>query len=333
MDNKPVEYKAKLLIAQKLLKLKLLVTDPLFDISGSDLLVLKELGEQAKIGIIQSKGRIIKKTQGSNIKIQKEYVKKHFVVFLYIEIEESNDEYLYCYFQDEIEKWPDDDKYFKLSIPVDFANQDYFLGFAYDTSRGNRIQEIFEEENISLQQILEQYTIIDQAYSQWMIFNAFPSVEVLSIISQQVDFSKTSVEQDLLVYISAFLKIEDYENRSGEFTNPISFEFLLSSFAKYSNKTDRIINNENLVSVKSIVSGVHNWYGPFNKYLISEIELVIGDKNTTGIYCLVRDSEGDGVEMYLSKDDEIGFLIRNLISNARTEQEYIIQQLSTKHYA
>ncbi len=55
-DNKLLEYRAKHIIANELMKLGLLIAYPFFDVDGSDLLAIKEINSVVKLGIIQSKG-------------------------------------------------------------------------------------------------------------------------------------------------------------------------------------------------------------------------------------------------------------------------------------
>ncbi len=149
MDNKPLEMQAESLIQHNLIKHGLLVTKPSFDKEGTDLLIVKDLSEKTTPIIkVQCKGRTIKKA--SNVTIPVKYVKENFVVFLYVQEDETKDDFLYAFFQDDINAWQAQGSDFQLVIPKDFQCREYFK------EREFTREAIFNIENNLLKQAVRQ---------------------------------------------------------------------------------------------------------------------------------------------------------------------------------
>jgi hypothetical protein len=149
MDNKPLEMQAESLIQHNLIKHGLLVTKPFFDKEGTDLLIVKDLSEKTTPIIkVQCKGRTVKKA--SNVTIPVKYVKENFVVFLYVQEDETKNDFLYAFFQDDINAWQAQGSDFQLVIPKDFQCREYFK------ERKFTGEAIFKIENILLKQAVSQ---------------------------------------------------------------------------------------------------------------------------------------------------------------------------------
>ncbi|HEY5866461.1 MAG TPA: hypothetical protein VI542_13090, partial [Candidatus Tectomicrobia bacterium] len=82
MDTTVMEYTAEDLITHKLLRAKIFVAKPKFDLEGADLLALLNVSDGAKFCRIQCKGRSLVHSPTSQVEIPKGYVTGGFIVFL-----------------------------------------------------------------------------------------------------------------------------------------------------------------------------------------------------------------------------------------------------------
>lgn len=149
MDNKPLEIQAESLIQHKLLQLGFRVTKPLFDREGADLIIIQDISTNITPFVkVQCKGRRIKNS--SNVKIPINYVTANFIVFLYLEKNDTKEDSLYVLFEDDIKQWKINQNNFILTISKNFRKQSYFKNIEITKSTTIRI------ENILLKQAIEQ---------------------------------------------------------------------------------------------------------------------------------------------------------------------------------
>jgi len=159
MDNRPLEIQAESLIQYKLINHGLLVTKPYFDKEGTDLLILKDLSEKTTTTIkVQCKGRTVKRA--SNVTIPAKYVKENFVVFLYVKEDETNDDFLYTFFEDDINAWKLQGSNFQLVIPKDFQCREYFKERIFAKEAIFKIESILLKQAVSQQIEKTDYSII-----------------------------------------------------------------------------------------------------------------------------------------------------------------------------
>jgi hypothetical protein len=102
MHSSAFEYTAEDLIAHKLQRQGILVAKPRFDIEGADLLAILQVRDGARFARVQCKGRTLLQGSRSEIAVRKQYVTPGFVVFLFIETQDLERTYLYCFFQNDI---------------------------------------------------------------------------------------------------------------------------------------------------------------------------------------------------------------------------------------
>ncbi len=90
----------------------ILVAKPKFDRLGADLFAMNSVEEPIHLCRIQCKGRSLRSSDRTPIKIRREYVSPSFVVFLYVDIGELGRYHLYCFFADDLKKkpWKEDEK-------------------------------------------------------------------------------------------------------------------------------------------------------------------------------------------------------------------------------
>lgn len=143
-DTKLLEYVALHLITHRLLKAGLLVALPSFDSEGTDLLILTEVNEHAKICRAQSKYRSLIRSSSSSISIPATYLSANLVVFLFIDDGSESYEHLYCFFEDDVSIWRKN------------SDNNHVLSFSKNTFSENLIAYVLNEKRIErIRSILE----------------------------------------------------------------------------------------------------------------------------------------------------------------------------------
>ncbi len=157
MDTKPLEIQAEDLIKHKLLKFDFLVVKPTFDKEGADLLIIKDISQKVTPFVkIQCKGRTIDKN--SNVAIPKSYVEENFIIFLYVEIKETKEDFLYVFFKEDIEKWKNLGDNFQLTIPKSFNENKDFKEKAFNENIAIRIGKLLLKQ--ANNHLIKSYTSI-----------------------------------------------------------------------------------------------------------------------------------------------------------------------------
>ena len=139
-DTKPLDKEALSIITYKLSKANINYAEPNFDVKGIDIIVLKEeSSELYKSLFVQSKGRDITNLH-SEILIKKEYNIEKFICFLYLKVDEDEDDHLFCFFYDDIILWTEYQNNYKLDIPKSATTKDYFIEHKYNQEKAKNIR-------------------------------------------------------------------------------------------------------------------------------------------------------------------------------------------------
>jgi len=155
MDTTHLEYTAEDLIAHKLQRSGLLVAKPKFDRDGADLIALLDVADGAKFCRIQCKGRSLKSSKNSNVKIPADYVSGSFFAFLYVDTGDS-ETYIFCFSVSDIKihwdhKTDNNKNFYSLNIYkntfLDTSNSSNLLSFSFDPAKIDLIKEDIKKSN------------------------------------------------------------------------------------------------------------------------------------------------------------------------------------------
>lgn len=212
MDNKPLELQAEKLIEHKLIKHGLLVTKPAFDKEGTDLLIIKDISQKITPFIkVQCKGRTLKRT--SNVTISTKYVEENFVVFLYVEEEDTKDDFLYVFFQDDIKRWRIVGANFQLYISKDFQNRQEFKEQLFNRETITKIENILLKQAVNELIKTNQSIIIDGIFLEKAVKDTqgiyrrvypekiFKKPSIDAIVEQLLKYTHVERKQEVNCYL------------------------------------------------------------------------------------------------------------------------------------
>jgi hypothetical protein len=152
-DTTVMEYTAEDLISHKLLRSGILIAKPKFDQNGADLLGLLEVTDGARFCRIQCKGRSLLRSSSSSVEVFKEYVSNAFILFLFVETEDSNATNLFTFFGDEIkETWNQGERdghpVYRVSITASKLNGEW-VPYRFNDSRVVNIKQLIANANVT----------------------------------------------------------------------------------------------------------------------------------------------------------------------------------------
>lgn len=212
MDNKPLELQAEKLIEHKLIKHGLLVTKPSFDKEGTDLLIIKDISKKITPFIkVQCKGRTIK--SNSNVTIPTKYVEENFIVFLYLEEENTKEDFLYVFFQDDIKRWRTVGASFQLTLPKDFQNREEFKERLLNRETITKIENILLKQAVNELIKTNQSIIIDGIFLEKAVKDTqaiygrvypekiFKKLSIDAIVEQLLKYTHVERKQEVNCYL------------------------------------------------------------------------------------------------------------------------------------
>lgn len=142
-----MEEQAESFVKHELIKHGFNVLKPCFDKEGADLLIIEDIKCKFTNTLkVQSKGRNLK-NNSSSINIPISYVKKDFIVFLYI-VDEALESRLFIFFSEDILKWKSNDKDYILNFTKNNISSSYFIEKIFTSHSASLIKERLKESEI-----------------------------------------------------------------------------------------------------------------------------------------------------------------------------------------
>lgn len=206
-----MEEQAESLVKHELIKHGFNVLKPCFDREGADLLIIENIKCKFTNTLkVQSKGRSLKKN-GSFITIPISYVKKDFIVFLYV-VDETLESSLFVFFCEDILKWKSDDKEYTLNFTKKTISDSYFKEKMFTSHSASLIkQRLIESEIKKYTSILVDEIFLEKAISKTLAIykEIYPDREfsrptlkstIVEIIGMYDTFHSTEKEINCYVY-------------------------------------------------------------------------------------------------------------------------------------
>lgn len=217
-DNKPLEGEALDLSTYKTSKYGFKFTHPNSDVDGGDFFITEEFtSELFKIINCQSKGRNIS-YNNSNVKIHQNYVKENFLLFMYLKDEKHDDETIFLFTKNDIEKWPIMNDHYYLNIPKNSIDSEIFKDYKFDRTKSKIISEILNQIDIipkvEYKTIIEYKTItnlrtLSNLLELWQDTGSIPDHELVKLLLENFDdLPYISLEQFIFLLCITILNEE-----------------------------------------------------------------------------------------------------------------------------
>lgn len=265
-DNRPMQLEAEDYVCSRLAKINLRYSKPNFDESGGDIIVINQITEDNFKSIkVQVKGRNIT-NNNSNIVIYKNYVTDNFIFFLYLRIDNDFNDYLYCFFDNDITKWESkDDKYY-LNIPQNSIESNRFNANLFTQEKVKKIFEIIEkqEEKYNIENTEWNLTLLENNIRLWQTTECLPDPKLTKWFLENTNPDYALISHNVFLTCLAIIYSEELETISA-----VDYMFL---YLKYY----EIQNDASISNIKVVKTFTNIWLITYTK---SRVELLLLEYN------------------------------------------------------
>lgn len=277
VDNKPLEELAENHIKNILTKCDLPYLKPSYDKFGSDLLLFRHLSKHyARQVIVQSKGR--NATKANNISIPKEYVNSNFVCFLYLKVDGDRNDYIYIFYEEDMNKWNQKDEKYILSIPKGFLKNPYLNEHIFDYKVDEpRLKKMLNEgpffraNNIAI-----DFEELSSLYlAMWKRYNSYPDINIVSKMFDNPTSTGSYVDDVFL--FSLLLKYSD----ELDYRTPETFVYHLNHATNVSKPLSDVVCFRELEQIREFSL---SWALTYSDAKYGEVDVKYDGSNYKALY-------------------------------------------------
>lgn len=147
----------------------------------------------------------------------------------------------------------------------------------------------------------------------WLVHGIVPEAETLKLLSERLDYRKLGVQELAFLLASAKLRNDEVDGLVGD-SGPSYFDGLVPFVIDHANSDSSVLPGS--YEVVQCVAGVSSWEIAYPKYVAAQLVIDPHAKSRPALYCLVYDSEGEGVEVIVEASSEFDSMIRYFEADA-----------------
>ncbi|WCS26545.1 restriction endonuclease [Methylobacterium sp. NMS14P] len=154
--------------------------------------------------------------------------------------------------------------------------------------------------------------LMRDTFNSWVVFGLMPKADVLAELAKE-DMTQYGLAEICFLYIAIKLEADAIE----ELSSPWDFgEMGIRHIIDGANTKKGVLDGVLIVKRNSQVGSSNN-FEIFNKYVVASLDFSDNQGEGVALYCFARDSEGEGVEIFLPKNTDPKPVIRYLANGAR----------------
>lgn len=158
--------------------------------------------------------------------------------------------------------------------------------------------------------------LMRQAQRTWVVHNLIPEPQLIRALAETVDLLEYAPQQ--LAFLWSVMKIRfDELNQNMEDSWGESYDHLFGILKHHANTTKPVVVADEHWSLieEQIGTATHDLV--YNKIYAVQVAHVINQVESIALYSLVRDSEGEGLEVLVYQNSSLSNRIRHIPSGAR----------------
>ena len=180
-------------------------------------------------------------------------------------------------------------------------------------------RQLLQPSNTSTGAITPCKRLVGNAMQMWKEFDLLPDVETLFSLDKVWDEEGLSPMEMAFIYSTSFFRLHDIESQTSRHTTPLCFDYLFYPLKVEANCELPVLHDIVIEKAIRIEEGNAIWCITYPKFLISKLIISDGAQSSDALYCLIRDSEGEGIDVLITKNDGFTTLIRHIQSDAGRE--------------
>ncbi len=159
--------------------------------------------------------------------------------------------------------------------------------------------------------------LMQEAHRAWIHHNLVPEPELLRTLADTMYLEEYSTPQ--LAFLWAALKVRVREllaNMDDSWSE--SYDIIFSMLKQRANTEEAVLRSDEGWSLIDEIE-THSYTDlVYSKVYAAQVAHIVGHVEYIALYCLVRDSEGEGIEVLVDQDSSLSCRIRHIASDART---------------
>lgn len=261
-DNKPIELEAENYVCSRLAKMNLRYSKPNFDSDGGDIIVINQINKDIYKSIkVQVKGRDIT-SNNSNVIIHKSYITDNFVFFLYLKIKEDYNDYLYCFFDNDISSWELRDDNYYLNIPQKSIENNVFSTYSFSKDKASKVSDILnkQQELYFIKNTDWNLTLLENNIRLWQTTKCLPDHNLTSWFLENTNLNYSLISHNIFLTCLAIIQSDKLETIS-------AVDYMFNYIKNYEIKTEATISD-----IKVVETFSSNWLITYSK---SRVDLLL----------------------------------------------------------
>jgi hypothetical protein len=158
--------------------------------------------------------------------------------------------------------------------------------------------------------------LIQESHRTWMHHNLIPEPELLRTLAEIENLYDYSTQQ--LAFLWASLKVRIREvlaNMDDSYSE--SYDIIFSILKQRTNTEESVLKYFEEWSLIDEVEEFTHTDMVYNKVYAAQVAHLTGNVENIALYCIVRDSDGEGLEVLVDQDSSLTCRVRHLSSGAR----------------
>ncbi len=157
--------------------------------------------------------------------------------------------------------------------------------------------------------------LMQQAHRAWVLHNLIPEPWLLRTLADTQNLAE--YEPGQLAFLWASLKIRFEElNANMDDSWSESYDIMFSMLKQHANTEEPVLKDLGAWSLIDDHEGVTNFDLAYNKVYAAQVAHLANKTEYIALYSLVRDAEGEGIEVLVDQDSSLTFHIRHIPQGA-----------------
>ena len=159
--------------------------------------------------------------------------------------------------------------------------------------------------------------LMQQAHRAWLHHNLVPEPELLRTLADTYNLEEYTTPQ--LAFLWAALKVRLNElmaNMTESWCE--SYDIIFSMLKQHSNTEEPVLRADEGWSLIDEIEGSSDCDVVYTKVYAAQVAHLVGHTENIALYCLVRDSDGEGIEVLVDQDSSLTCRIRHIAKGARS---------------
>jgi len=158
--------------------------------------------------------------------------------------------------------------------------------------------------------------LMQQAHRAWVLHNLIPEPRLLRTLAETDNLAEYEPGQLAFLWASLKVRFEELNAKMGDSWGE-SYDIIFSMLKQHANTGEPVLSVPGNWSLLDEQEGVADYDIVYNKVYAAQVAHFVDRVEYFALYSLVRDGEGEGLEVLIDQDSSLTFYIRHIPQGAR----------------